>query len=109
MAVTAPGQTSLEKNVTICAKDSSGPYDLNLKKDLIKCAKKNNLAFCVDIYPYYGSDASAALRAGHNIQAGLIGPGVASSHSYERTHIEGILNTAALITSFLNSKNTRDQ
>lgn len=96
MAAPGEGQNSDEFSVTICAKDSSGPYDLELKKKLVSLAKENNLSYKVDIYPYYGSDGSAALRAGHDFKVGLIGPGVDASHSFERTHKEAIENTIKL-------------
>ena len=96
MAAPGDGQTSDETKVTICAKDSSGPYDIELKKRLVNLSKENNIDYVVDIYPFYGSDASAALRAGHDVRAGLIGPGVDASHSYERTHEKAIENTIKL-------------
>ena len=96
MAAPGEGQTSDEYSVTICAKDSTGPYDLELKKHLTKLAKDNSLNYKVDIYPYYGSDGSAALRAGHDFRVGLIGPGVDASHSFERTHREALENTIKL-------------
>lgn len=65
-----------EYDVSICAKDSSGPYDYNMTTELINLAKENNLSYAVDIYPMYGSDVSAALRAGNDIRGALIGPGV---------------------------------
>ncbi|HZJ87417.1 MAG TPA: M42 family metallopeptidase [Erysipelothrix sp.] len=91
-----------EKDVSICAKDSSGPYDYHLTTNLINTAKKLDLNYAVDIYPMYGSDASAALRGGANIKAGLIGPGVAHSHGMERTHIKGLENTFKLILAYIN-------
>lgn len=96
MAAPGNGQTSDEYSVTICAKDSSGPYDYELRKRLINLAKENNLNYKIDIYPYYGSDGSAALRAGYDFKVGLIGPGVDASHSFERTHKEAIENTIKL-------------
>lgn len=96
MAAPGEGQTSDEYSVTICAKDSSGPYDLELKKHLVNLAKENNLNYKVDIYPFYGSDGSATLRAGNDFKVGLIGPGVDASHSHERTHKEAIENTIKL-------------
>ncbi len=96
MAAPGAGQTSDEYSVTICAKDSSGPYDLELKNRLVNLAKKNKLNYKIDIYPYYGSDGSAALHAGHDLKVGLIGPGVDASHSFERTHKEAIENTIKL-------------
>ena len=92
-----------EYDVSICAKDSSGPYDYHLTNKLIGLAKKHELKYAVDIYPYYGSDASAALRAGNDVPAALIGPGVHASHSLERTHTEGLVNTAKLLIAYLTS------
>ncbi len=101
MAAPGEGQTSDEFSVTICAKDSSGPYDYELRKRLVELAKGENLKYQVDIYPYYGSDASAALRAGYDFRVALIGPGVDASHSFERTHIEAIDNTIKLGIAYL--------
>ncbi len=101
MAAPGEGQTSHEQKVTICAKDSTGPYDLELKTRLVNLAKENNIDYVVDIYPFYGSDASAALRAGGMFKAGLIGPGVDASHSFERTHKDAIENTVKLGVAYL--------
>ena len=90
-----------EYDVSICAKDSSGPYDYELTTQLINFAKEQKLDFAVDIYPMYGSDASAALRGGANIRAALIGPGVSSSHGMERTHIDALANTFKLINEYI--------
>lgn len=104
MAAPGQGQTSDEYSVTICAKDSSGPYDYELRKRLIRLATDNKIAHKIDIYPYYGSDASAALSAGYDFKAGLIGPGVDASHSFERTHEEAIKATIDLGIAYLQSK-----
>ncbi|MCF6465549.1 M42 family metallopeptidase [Clostridium sp. Cult2] len=96
MAAPGEGQTSDEYSVTICAKDSSGPYDLELKNKLVNLAEDNDLNYKIDIYPYYGSDGSAALRAGYDFRVGLIGPGVDASHSFERTHRDALENTIRL-------------
>ena len=101
MAAPGEGQTSDEFSVTICAKDSSGPYDLEMRKKLTSLAQDEKLSYKVDIYPFYGSDASAALRAGYDIRTGLIGPGVDASHSFERTHIKAIENTIKLALLYL--------
>ena len=90
-----------EYDVSICAKDSSGPYDYQMVSELIELSKKYDLGYAVDVYPFYGSDASAALRAGHDIQAALIGPGVHASHGVERTHIDGCTNTMKLLHAYL--------
>lgn len=101
MAAPGEGQTSHEHKVTICAKDSSGPYDLKIRHMLTQLAKDENIDYVIDIYPYYGSDASAMLRAGHDIKHGLIGPGVDASHSFERTHVDGLKATMDLTLAYI--------
>ena len=101
MASPGIGQQSMEQSVTICAKDSSGPYDLEIKKRLVNLSKDNEVDYKLDIYNYYGSDASAALRAGGQLRHGLIGPGVDASHAYERTHMKGLENTTKLLIAYL--------
>ncbi len=93
--------SATERDVSICAKDSSGPYDYGMTSRLIALAKELEIPHAVDIYPYYGSDASAALRGGSNIRAALIGPGVHASHGMERTHADAIVNTAALLLAYV--------
>ena len=93
--------TCTEYDVSICAKDSSGPYDYEITGKLIDLAKKHNLNYAVDIYPYYGSDVSAALRAGNNIRGGLIGPGVHASHGMERSHSDAVENTLKLLMAYI--------
>ncbi|WP_029192787.1 M42 family metallopeptidase [Paenibacillus harenae] len=93
--------SATERDVSICAKDSTGPYDYNMTSRLIELAKREELPYAVDIYPHYGSDASAALRGGSNIRAALIGPGVHASHGMERTHADAVVNTAALLLAYV--------
>lgn len=90
-----------EYDVSICAKDSSGPYDYELTSKFIDLAKANQLQYAVDVYPFYSSDVSAALRGGQNIKGALIGPGVHASHGMERTHIEAVENTYQLILAYI--------
>lgn len=90
-----------EHKVSICAKDSSGPYDYFLTSELVNICKSNNIDYALDIYPFYGSDASSALRAGNDIKAVLIGPGVAASHGMERSHLNGAINCQQLLENYL--------
>ncbi|MEZ5006968.1 MAG: M42 family metallopeptidase [Chitinophagales bacterium] len=92
-----------EVSCSICAKDSSGPYDYNFRKKLVDLAEKNNIPYKVDVYPFYGSDGSAALRAGKDFRVGLIGMGVAASHGTERTHIKGIEATIDLCLAYIDA------
>ncbi|MCL2377936.1 MAG: M42 family metallopeptidase [Defluviitaleaceae bacterium] len=93
-----------EYDVSICAKDSSGPYDYEFTSRLINLAKEANLSYAVDIYPYYGSDASAAVRAGHDVVTALIGPGVTASHGMERSHMSACENAFKLLCLYLTAK-----
>jgi len=90
-----------EYDVSICAKDSGGPYDYNMVTDLVNLAKANELNYAVDIYPFYGSDVGAALKAGNDIRGALIGPGVDASHGMERTHYSAFENTIKLLYLYL--------
>ncbi len=90
-----------EYAVSICAKDSGGPYDYDLTTKLINLANDNKLNYTVDIFPYYGSDIGAASRSGVDFKGALIGSGVSASHGMERTHIQGIENTLKLIYLYL--------
>lgn len=90
-----------ETDVSICVKDSSGPYDYEMTGKLAELARREQIPFALDVYPHYGSDASAALRGGNNIRAALIGPGVHASHSMERTHSDAVINTARLLGAYI--------
>lgn len=104
MGAMGDGQSTDEYTVSICVKDASGPYHYGLRKKLIQLANENNIGYKLDIYPYYGSDASAAIRAGHDIIHGLVGPGIDSSHAFERTHQDSIENTAKLLYHYVQSE-----
>ena len=104
MGALGDGQTSDEYTVSICAKDSSGPYNYDLRNQLVQLAKDNSIEYRVDIYPYYGSDASAAMKAGADIRHALLGAGIESSHSYERTHVSSVEHTQKLVELFIESE-----
>ena len=101
MGAIGDGQTSDEYTVSICAKDSSGPYHYDLTRHLVELAKQQGIEYKLDIYPYYGSDASAAIRAGFDVKHALFGPGIEASHAYERTHIDSLKHTAALLEAYV--------
>ncbi|MTD30425.1 M42 family metallopeptidase [Planomicrobium sp. YIM 101495] len=103
MGAIGDGQASDEYTVSICAKDSSGPYHYGLTRHLVGLAKDQDIDYKVDIYPYYGSDASAAIRAGYDVKHALFGPGIEASHSYERTHMDSLKATAELLYAYVKS------
>ena len=80
MGCVGDGLKCTEKQVSVCAKDSGGPYS----------------------YDTVGKLIEAALRSGADIRHGLIGAGVYASHGYERSHIDGVYNTLKLLCGYLN-------
>lgn len=101
MGCIGEGLDCKETQVSICAKDSGGPYNYDVVSALIKAARENDIDFAVDVYPHYGSDADAALNAGYDVKHGLIGAGVYASHGYERSHKKGVENTFKLLINYV--------
>ena len=101
MGCVGNGLQCTERQVSICAKDSGGPYSYEIVGKLIAAAKKTNADYAVDVYPHYGSDVEATLRSGYDIRHGLIGAGVYASHGYERSHIDGVLNTLKVLCGYI--------
>ena len=101
MGCVGNGLSCTERQVSICVKDSGGPYSYQVVGKLIEAAKKTEADYAADVYPYYGSDVEATLRAGFDIRHGLIGPGVYASHGYERSHIDGVYNTLKVLCGYL--------
>ena len=102
MGCVGDGLRCTERQVSICAKDSGGPYSYEVVGKLIDAAKKTGADYAVDVYPHYGSDVEATLHAGYDIRHGLIGAGVFASHGYERSHIDGVYNTLKVLCGYLN-------
>ena len=102
MGCVGDGLRCTERQVSICAKDSGGPYNYEVVGKLIAAAKKEDADYAVDVYPYYGSDVEATLRGGADLRHGLIGAGVYASHGYERSHMDGVWNTLKVLKGYLN-------
>ena len=100
MGCVGDGVTCTEHEVSICAKDSGGPYDYSVTTALVQAARQAGAQYAVDVYPHYGSDAEASLSAGYDVRHGLIGAGVYASHGYERAHIDGVQNTLKLLAAY---------
>ena len=104
MGAMGDDQQTDEYTVSICVKDASGPYNYEFRNHLVQLAKENDIQYKLDIYPYYGSDASAAMRAGAEVKHALLGAGIESSHSYERTHIDSVEQTYKMVDVYLRSQ-----
>ena len=101
MGCVGQGLNCTERQVSICAKDSHGPYNYDVVGKLIEAAKSESADYAVDVYPMYGSDVEATLSAGYDIRHGLIGAGVYASHGYERSHKDGVKNTLLVLKGYL--------
>jgi len=101
MGALGEGLTGDEFSVSICAKDSTGPYHYEFTRELVKICEENEIPYKMDIFPFYGSDGSGALRAGADVRVALIGPGIGASHGYERTHIDSIEGTSRLLIKYI--------
>ena len=101
MGCVGDGLQCTERQVSICAKDSGGPYSYEVVSKLIAAAKAEDADYAVDVYPHYGSDVEATLSAGCDLRHGLIGSGVYASHGYERSHIDGVWNSLKVLKGYI--------
>jgi putative aminopeptidase FrvX len=101
MACIGEGLQGDEYHCSLCVKDGAGPYSKRLSDRLRGIAEQRGIDLRTDVYPYYSSDGSAYWRAGGRAEVALIGPGVDTSHGYERTNVDALLDTAALIAEYL--------
>lgn len=101
MGCVGNGLECTEHQVSICVKDSHGPYHYRTVQGLLQAAQREQIDYAADVYPHYGSDADAALDAGADAVHGLIGPGVYASHGYERSHKDGVENTFRLLKAYI--------
>lgn len=101
MACIGTGLTGDEYHCTVCIADSGGPYSKALTEKIRSIGAQRGIDLRVDIYPFYSSDGTAYWRAGGEAQVALIGPGVDTSHGYERTHIDALVDTSLLLAEYL--------
>ena len=102
IAPTGPDQNSDERKVSIFAKDSRYPYHWEMTSELRQAAIDNGVDYVMDIFtPHYGTDCDVSIAAGYDLRHAAIGPGTANSHGYERTHMDGLRNTYALLLAYL--------
>ncbi|MBE6591781.1 MAG: M42 family metallopeptidase [Ruminococcaceae bacterium] len=97
----APNLDGDERSVSICSMDATVTYDYKMTSELISKAERAGCSYAVNTYLRYGSDAGAAVKAGNNLRYALCGMAVYGSHGVERTHIDGLENTTALILAYL--------
>jgi putative aminopeptidase FrvX len=101
MACVGEGQNGDEFHCSVCVKDAGGPYSQRLTGRLMDLAGSAGIELRPDVYPHYASDGTAYWRMGGEAEVALVGPGVDTSHGYERTHRDALRDTAALLAEYL--------
>jgi peptidase M42 family hydrolase len=102
-AVVAPGQESRETAVTLAMQDMTGPMDYHLTRRLAALCRQLDIEHVRDVFQFYRSVAAAAIEAGAEMRAALVGFGTDATHGYERTTMHAIRNTAELIAAYVQS------
>lgn len=101
IAPVAANQNGREDRAVIGFKDELGPHNRNLLKQLDQLAQRHGIAADRDVFRFYHSDCSSALRAGHDLRSALLGFGTDSTHGYERTHIDSLVAVTQLLTAYV--------
>ncbi len=96
----APGQNARETGVTLCAQDTSGPFDQALTRHLRQLCRDHRIKHQTDIFRYYYSDANSAIIAGHDVRHALLTFGTDATHGYERTHRDSLESVARLLVLY---------
>lgn len=96
-----PQHEGNERKVSICAKDKNGPYNYELINRLIGYAEKAEVDYVLDVFLNYSTDGNAAMRGGNDLRAAAFGMACWCSHGRERTHIDGIAGTTALLLAYI--------
>jgi peptidase M42 family hydrolase len=107
--VVAEGNYSSETAVTLAMSDSTGPFDYHLTRKLERLARDLEIPVVRDILRHYRSDVAAAIEAGAETRAALIGFGCDASHGWERTHLSSIQHVAELVAAYLQTDLTYAQ
>jgi peptidase M42 family hydrolase len=100
----AHGQNAKETGVTLCAQDTSGPFDYHMLQKLKGLCQKYQIGYQTDVFRYYYSDANSAITAGHDVRNALITFGTDATHGYERTHFDSLESIAKLLYFYSLSK-----
>jgi peptidase M42 family hydrolase len=102
-AVVAPGQESRETAVTLAMQDMTGPFDYHLTRRLATLCRQLDIEHVRDVFHFYRSDAAAAIEAGAEMRAALVGFGTDATHGHERTTVHAIRSTAELVAAYVQS------
>ena len=102
----ASGQNTSEFGVTICAQDSSGPFDYHLVRKLFGLCDDFGIEYSRDVFNHYRSDGAAAVESGSDLRTCLVCFALDSSHGYERTHADSLKSLAQLLVAYMESEPT---
>lgn len=104
IGIVGPKQNSDEYSVSIAAKDNKTLYNYEFRERLVDLCEEKDIDYKVDLYNFYSTDSTQCIRQGRDLNFSSIGPGINSSHHYERTHIDSVINTTRLTLEYIQSK-----
>jgi len=99
----APLQNTDEFGVTVCMKDSSGPFDYHLTHMLLKLCRDYEIRHKRDVFRYYRCDSAAAIEAGNDIRTALVCFGTDATHGLERCHENSLIALGELLGYYMQS------
>ena len=96
-------QQTDEYTVSICVKDASGPYHYDFRQHLVAWRKNKTFHLSwISIHFMVRMLQQPCLQV-QNSKHALLGAGIESSHSYERTHIDSVVATERMVDAYLKS------
>jgi peptidase M42 family hydrolase len=102
----APIQAGDEFGVTICMKDSAGPFDYHLTHKLLELCSDYGIRHQRDVFRHYRCDSASAIEAGNDIRTALVCFGTDATHGYERCHLRALQALADLLGLYVQSPPT---
>jgi peptidase M42 family hydrolase len=102
----APGQNADEFAVTVCMKDSSGPFDFHLTHKLLRLCEQHEIRHRRDVFRYYRCDSASAIESGNDIRTALVCFATDATHGFERCHEESLLALGELLSVYVQSEPT---
>ena len=103
MGAMGDDQQTDEYTVSICVKDASGPYHYDFRQHLVALAKVQDIPFSWISIHFMDRTLQQPCLQGAEVKHALLGAGIESSHSYERTHIDSVVATERMVDAYLKS------
>lgn len=94
-------QTTNSGDPILPCQDRAGLYHVPTVDHMTRLAEDLGFGVQTAVLTSYASDATLAKAAGSAARAALIGYAADNTHGYEISHVDGIVNSARLLTAYL--------